>query len=42
MKESKVAHGASRRANIKRVARSHQNHAQTIEFIRSRQECLFS
>jgi len=38
MMKPKIAHGARRRANIKRVARRHQNHTQTSEFIRSSQE----
>ena len=37
--ETEVAHGASGRANVKRIARSHQDDAQTVEFSRNRQEC---
>jgi hypothetical protein len=39
MLESKVAQGASRRTNVEGIARSHQNYAQTIEFIPRRQQC---
>jgi hypothetical protein len=42
MEESEVAHGARRRTNVERIARSHQDYAQTIELICGRRQCLFS
>jgi hypothetical protein len=38
MVKAKVAHGASGRANVERVARGHQDDAQMVEFNASRQE----
>jgi hypothetical protein len=41
MEKSKVAHGARRRTDVERIARRHQDYAQTIEIICGRQECSF-
>src|ERR1700728_2650793 len=42
MMKSKVAHRARGCADIKRIARSHQYHAKTIEFIRGSRQWLFA
>src|SRR5579864_7448159 len=41
MTEPKVAHGASRRADIEGVACCHQYDAQTVELVWNRHGCLF-
>ena len=38
----KIAHGARGRAQVERVARSYQDHAQPVEFIGKEQECYFT
>jgi hypothetical protein len=40
-KKAEVAHGASGGADVERVARTHQDDAQTVEFCRGKQERLF-
>ena len=39
--EAEIAHGARRRANIERIARGYQDHAQAVEFRWKRQDQLF-
>ena len=39
--KTEVAHGTRRRAEIERITRPYQNHAQTVEFSREGQEALF-
>ena len=39
--EAEIAHGASGSANVERIARGHQDHAQAVEFRWKRQDQLF-
>jgi len=39
--EVEIAHGACRSANIERIARGHEDHAQAVEFRWKRQDQLF-
>ena len=41
MREAEVAHGAGGRPNIERIARRHQNHAQTVKCRQERQQRIF-
>lgn len=40
MKEPEVAHGASGRADVERIARGNKDDAQTVEFSRPRQGAI--